>query len=82
MPCPRTGCTRFDDAAPVVLEVTGADGLRLAVIDDRGHAMATSANGRGDLRFAPRGGRSYQLVIASPDDQQVALAISESGGER
>lgn len=82
VPCPRPGCTRFDDATPVVLTVTGADGLRLAVIDDRGHAVATSVNGRGDLRFAPRGGRSYQLVIASLGDQQVSLAISESGGER
>jgi Thermolysin metallopeptidase, alpha-helical domain/Thrombospondin type 3 repeat/Thermolysin metallopeptidase, catalytic domain len=79
-PCPRGGCVKYDEAMPLVLAVTGADRMRVSVIDDRGKVVGKLT--RGAVKFEPRGGRTYRLAVTSKVAQSATLIITASGGER
>jgi hypothetical protein len=81
-PCPRGGCVMFDDLLPLEIAITGADRMRVSVIDDRGQVVAKLTRGR--VRFAPRGGRTYRIAVATTETLPVALSlvVLTTGGER
>lgn len=80
-PCPaRTGCVQLDEHKPVELAVTGnLEGLRVAVIDDRDEVVGKLS--RGMVTFAPRGGRTYRMVVSAKKPLAVALTVTALGGE-
>jgi Thrombospondin type 3 repeat len=79
-PCRRGGCVKYDEALPLLLAVTGADRMRVSVIDDRGKVVGKL--NRGVVKLEPRGGRTYRLVIASKVSTAVTLTVTATGGER
>jgi hypothetical protein len=83
VPCRRGECRAYSERVPVVIDVRGlAPGVEAILVDDRGRAV-DRVRKDGNLRFAPRGGRVYQLVFVSRAgvDLPVDVDVTVSGGE-
>jgi hypothetical protein len=79
--CPDRDCVRYEERAPLVVSLTNARGLRVRVLDDRGRVVGRATRAASELAFAPRGGRSYRIEIASRVATAADLTIAVTGGE-
>jgi Zn-dependent metalloprotease len=82
-PCGRRDCRAYHQLVPVWVKVTGAGPeLEAVIVDDRGRAQA-HMRADGTLQFAPRGGRTYQLIFRSTtgEDVPVKVDVEVGGGE-